>query len=116
MTGVDWSGGDATEARLPGAILTGATMMNMYAPKADFRRVDFADAVLTGGTFFETTFADANFTRAKLGDSDFRQSRLEGATFVDADLGASHFEQAWTQGADFTGSIREQAIGLRIPK
>lgn len=87
LSGYDLSGGLFSQANLEKANLKDAQLSKSYAPSANFRSVDFTNAVVDRVTFDGADLSNAIFENAVLSDSTFDGANLENVDFTDVYIG-----------------------------
>lgn len=114
----DLSGGIFSGADLQGASLADAQLSKSYAPRANFRDVDFTNAVVDRVTFDGSDLTNSIFANAVLSDSTFDDANLENVDFSDVYIGdfaqKNICRNPTTKGTNpVTGAPTRESLGCR---
>ena len=82
------------DLHLSEAIVAGADLANLHAPKAGLRRTSVGEARLTGATLSEASLRDVTFSDCRIDLASLAAARLERVVFADCDLRETSFGEA----------------------
>jgi uncharacterized protein YjbI with pentapeptide repeats len=82
------------DLHLSDAIVAGADLANLQAPKAALRRTSVGQARLTGATLSEASLRDVTFSDCRIDLASLAAARLERVVFADCDLRETSFGEA----------------------
>jgi len=114
LGGLDLSGLDFSERKMPGADFTGADLTGALFMAADLTGAVFKDAILKQADFTGADLTGADLEQVDASEGRFSKSRLNRARLRNADFTQAVFSDADLTGADASGAVFANAAMERI--